>query len=109
MQLTKLQKLRFIQTKGNCFSVDDMLNRSCKKRAVPLNQLKYKILTPQIHFQTLTNDNRIQPVHYLVKHETLLASQKDGCYPVLADFGNDHFSFRIFDAKENILTRFFLF
>ena len=51
----------------------------------------------EFRLATLTDDNQIKLVHYLVKHETVLPSQKDDCHPILADLGNDQFSIRIKD------------
>ena len=42
------------------------------------------------------------PVHYLVKHETVLPSQKIDFHFVSADFGNDQFTICIIDKGENI-------
>ena len=53
----------------------------------------------------MTHANQIKFVHYLVKHETVLPSQKDDCNPNLADIGNHHFSFRMKDKRENIITK----
>ena len=46
-------------------------------------------MPPQFHFASLTHDNQIEHVHYLVKHQNVLPSQKDDCHPILADFGNN--------------------
>ena len=79
-----------------------MLNRYCTQRELQLNQLEHKCLHPQIHFATLTHDNHINPVNYLVRHENLLTSQKDDCYPSIADFKNDQLSILIFYKGEII-------
>ena len=65
-----------------------------------MNQLKHKQLPPQIHFAILTHDNQIKPVHCLVKLETVLPSQEDDCHPILANFGNEEFSFRITENEK---------
>ena len=70
-----------------------------------MNQLKNRELLPQFHFATLTHDNQIKPVLYLVKHETVLSAQKDDSRPILVDFGNDQFSIRNDDSGEKIIIK----
>ena len=76
-----------------------MLSSSFTQQERQLNELKDKQLPPQIHFATMTHDNQIKPVHCLVKHETVHPSQKDEYHTILADFVNDHFSFRNNDKR----------
>ena len=45
------------------------------------------------HVTTLIHHKQLKPVHHLVEHETVLPSQNDDYHPMLADFGNDEFSF----------------
>ena len=79
-----------------------MFRRSFTQNELQLHQLNNKQLPLQIYFATLTHDNQVKSVHYLVKHETILPSQKDYCRPILADFGNYQFSIGINDKGEDI-------
>ena len=54
---------------------------------------------------TPTDVNQIKPVHYLVKQETILPSQRDDCHPLLADFGIDQFSIRNNEKRENLKNK----
>ena len=105
MQLTKFQKLRNIYTKGKNLSVADMLSRSFTKEELQLNQLKHKQFPPQIEFAVMNQTNQIQPVQYLVKHETVQPSQRDDCHPILADFSNDQFSIRLRNKDEDVTVK----
>ena len=40
---------------------------------------------------------------FLVKHESLLPSQKDDCHPISAKFGDDPFFNRNIDTRERII------
>ena len=73
------------------FSVADLLSRSFFLEQLQLIELKQKQLPPQVLFATLTHDDQIkfEPVHCLVKQETVLTSLKDDCHSGLAHFGND--------------------
>ena len=73
-----------------------MLSRSFFQEELQLNHVKHKQLPPQVLFATLTFDDQIKskPVHYLVKHETVIPLLEDDCHPVLAHFGNDQFPIR---------------
>ena len=77
-----------------------MLNRSSTQKELQLNQLKHKQITRQNHSATLTHDKQIKPVDFLVKHETVLPSQKDDRHPILDDFENDQFSIRNNDNEK---------
>ena len=57
---------------------------------------KTQTITSASFFATLTQDDQIKlkPVHYLVKHETVLPSLEDDCHPGLAHFGKDQFAIR---------------
>ena len=104
-QLSNFQKLRIGHTKGKNFSVAVLLSLSLSQKNLLPNQLKHKNLPPQVHFATLTPDNQNNPVQSLVKQDTVIPSQKDDCQPILADFGNDLFSFRIEDTGNNITIK----
>ena len=102
MQLTKFSKLKIIHTPGKNLSVADLLSRSFTKAELQLNQLKHKHLPPQIDFALLQN-NTLEPVHYLIKHEEILPHQKHDSHPILADYGTDQFSIRINDKGNDII------
>ena len=80
-----------------------MFNCSVTQKELQLIQLKHKQLPQPILFATLTLDNQIKPVQYLVKPKTVLLSQKDDCHPVLAVFGKDQFSLCNNEKKEHII------
>ena len=81
-----------------------MLSRSFTKAELQLNQLKHKHLPPQIDF-ALLQDNTLEPVHYLIKHEENLPHQKHDSHPILADYGTDQFSIRINDKGNDIVVK----
>ena len=99
-QIAKFEKLRNKYKRGNYLSVADMLNRSSTQKELQRNQLEHKQLPPQIHSATLTHDKQIKPVHFLIKHETVLPSQEDDFHPILVDFEDDQFSIRINDKEK---------
>ena len=104
MQLTKFSKLKIIHTPGKNLSVADLLSRSFTKEELQINQLKHKHLPPHIDFTILQN-NKLQPVHYLIKHEEVLPHQKHDSHPILADYGTDQFSLRINDKGNDIIVK----
>ena len=53
-------------------------------------------MPPQIELAVLQN-NTLNPVHYLIKHEEVLLNRKHDSQPVLADYSTDQFSIRIND------------
>ena len=71
MQITKVSKLKRIHTPGKNLSVADLLSRSFTKEELQINQLKHKHLPPHIDFTILQN-NKLKPVHYLIKHNDLI-------------------------------------
>ena len=91
MQLTKLSKLKIIQTPEKNLSVADLLIRSFTKEELQINHLKHKHLSPQSGFSIL-QINTLKTVHYLNKHEENLPHQKHDSRPILADYGTDQFS-----------------
>ena len=105
MHFTKFQKLRLLQTGGQNLFLADLLGRSFTQKEPKLKELKHKQIPQQTHFATLTHDNQIKPVNYLIKHKTVLPPQKDHCYLILADFRNEQISILIRDKGENIITK----
>ena len=81
-----------------------MLSRTFTKEQLQIHQLRHKQLPPQIDF-SIMNDNRLKPVHYLVKHEEIKYNQKNDFHPILADYGDDQFSIRINNKGEDIHIR----
>ena len=71
-----------------------MLSSSFTKTEFHFTQLKHKQLPPQIGF-AISQNNRLKPVHYLIKHEEVLPHQKLDSHPILADYGTDQFSIRV--------------
>ena len=104
MQLTNFSKLEIIHTPGKNLSVTDLLSRSFTKEELQINQLKHKHLPPHIDFTILQN-NKLKPVHYLIKHEEVLPHQKHDSHPILADYGTDKFSLRINDKGNDIIVK----
>ena len=100
MQITNIQKLRIFYTKGKNFSLTNLLGCSFIRKQMQMIEIKQKQLPPQFRFAILIHDSEIKPVNCLVKHETVLASEKDDCHPFLADFGNDQFPYCIKDKGE---------
>ena len=81
-----------------------MLSRTFTKEQLQIHQLRHKQLPPQIDF-SIMKDNQLKPVHYLVKHEEIKYNQKNGCHPILADYGEDQFSIRINNKGEDIYIK----
>ena len=67
-----------------------MLSRTFTKEQLQIHQLRPKHLPPQIDFPIM-KDNKLKPVHYLVKHEEIEYNQKNDCHPILVDYGEDQF------------------
>ena len=74
------------------------------KEELQINQLKHKHLPPHIDFTILQN-NKLKPVHYLIKHEEVLPHQKHDSHPILADYGTNQFSLRINDKGNEIIVK----
>ena len=104
MHLTKFSKLKIIHTPGKNLSVADMLSRSFTKAELQINQLKHKLLPPRIDFAILQN-NRLKPVHYLIKQEEVRPHQKQNSHSILADYGTDQFSIRITEKGNDIVVK----
>ena len=64
--------------RGKTFS-GDMLSRSFTCRELLLNQFKQQHLPPEFQFATPTHDIQTKSENYMVKHETVLPSQKGDC------------------------------
>ena len=94
MQLTNFFQLNIFHTPGKILSVANMLSSSFTRTELQIIQLKHKQLPPQIGFAISLN-NRLKPVHYLIKHEEVLPHQKIDSHPIFADYGTDHFSIRV--------------
>ena len=75
MQLTKFSKLKIIHTPGKNLTVADMLSRTFTKEQLQIHQLRHTQLPPQINF-SIMKDDKLKPVHYLVKHEEIKYNQK---------------------------------
>ena len=104
MQLTKFSKLKIIHTPEKNLSVADLLSRSFTKEELQINQLNHKHIPPHIDFTILQN-NKLKPVHYLIKHEEVLPHQKHDSHPILADYGTDQFSLRKNDKGNDIIVK----
>ena len=76
MILTKFTHLKIIHTAGKNLSIADMLSRDFSSLTNSQCQIQHKTLPPQIEFSQLSSKNSITPVHYLVKHEEILPTQK---------------------------------
>ena len=83
-------------------SVADMLSRDFSTINNKTCQLQHKTLPPHIDFLQLKNDNILKPIHYLIKHEDVLPTQKHDSHLILADYGDDQFTLRIQD-KGNVV------
>ena len=59
-----------------------------------------KTLPPHIDFLQLKNI--LKPIHYLVKHEDVLPTQKNDSHLILADYGDDQFTLRIQDKRNTV-------
>ena len=101
MQPTKFSNLKIIHTPGKKLTVADMLSRTFTKEQLQIHQLRHKQLPPQIDV-SIMKDNQFKPVHYLVKHEKIKYNQKNDCHPILADYGEDQFSFQLNNKGEDI-------
>ena len=102
MLLTKFSNLQIIHTAGTNLTVADMLSRDFSTINTQTCQLQHKTLPPHIDFLQLKNNNILQPIHYLVKHEDVLPTQKNDSHLILADYGDDQFTLRIQD-KGNVV------
>ena len=57
-------------------TVADMLSRDFSTINNKTCQLQHKTFPPHIDFLQLKNDNILKPIHYLIKHEDVLPTQK---------------------------------
>ena len=78
-----------------------MLSRTSTKEQLQIHQLRHKQLPPRIDFPIM-KDDQVKPVQYLVKHEEIKDNQNNDCHPILADYDEDQFSFRINNKGEDI-------
>ena len=78
-----------------------MLSRTFTKERLQIHQLRHKQLPPQIDF-SIMKDNKLKPVHCLIKHEEVKYNRKNDCDPSLADYGEDQFSIRINNEGKDI-------
>ena len=78
-----------------------MLSRNFTKEQLQIHQLRHKQLPPQINFSIL-KDDQLKPIHNLVKHEDINYNQRNDCHPILADYGEDQFSIRMNNKREDI-------
>ena len=76
MLLTKVSNLQIIHTAGTNIPVSDMLSRGFSTINNKTCQLQQKTVPPHIDFLQLKKDNILKPIHYLVKHEDVLPTQK---------------------------------
>ena len=77
MQITNFQKHRNICTKRKKLFLTDMSISSSIQKELHLTHFDHKQFPLFIHFASLTHDNEIKPVKFLVRHETVLPSQLD--------------------------------
>ena len=92
-------------TEKTNFFLADLLGRCFTQGKRPFIQIINKQILLQNHFVRLTHYKQSKPEPFIVKHEFVLPSQKDGCYPILADFANDHISIRINDSGEKTIFK----
>ena len=76
MLLTKFSNLQIIHPAGTNLTVADMLSRDFSTINTKTCQLQHKTLPPHIDFLQLKHNNILKPIHYLVKHEDVLPTQK---------------------------------
>ena len=77
-----------------------MLSRTFTIEQLQRHQVRHKQLPPRNDF-SITKDNQLKPVYYLVKHEEIKYNKND-CHPILADYGEDQFSMHINNKGEDI-------
>ena len=66
-----------------------------------INLIAHKQLSPQIDFVILQN-NTLNTVHHLLKHEEVLPHQKDDSHLILSEYGIDQFSISINDKGKDM-------
>ena len=76
MLLTKFSNLQIIHTAVTNLTVADMLSEDFSTINAKTCQLQHKTLPPHIDFLQLKQYNILKPIHYLVKHEDVLPTQK---------------------------------
>ena len=76
MLLPKVSNLQIIHTAGTNLTVADMLSRDFSTINNKTCQLQHKTLPPHIDILQLKNNNFLKPIHYLIKHEDVLPTQK---------------------------------
>ena len=76
MLLAKFSNLQIIHTAGTNLTVADMLGRDFSNINNKTCQLQHKTFPPHIDFLQFKNYNILKQIHYLVKHEDVLPTQK---------------------------------
>ena len=70
-----------------------MLSRFFTKERLQIHQLPHKQLPPQINF-SIMKDDKLKPVHYLVKHEEIKYNQKMIAIQFLLTMEKTNFPFK---------------
>ena len=99
MLLTKFSNQQNIHTAGTNQTVVDMLDRDFSTITSKMCQLQHKTLLPHFELFQLKPNDILKLIHYLVKHEDVLSTQRNGSHPILVHSGEDHFTFRIQDES----------
>ena len=100
IQLSKVFNPKIIHSPGKKFSGADMKVDLLQKHQI--SELKHKQLPPHIDF---ANNNTLQPLHFLIKHEEVLPHQKHDSHPILADYCTDQFSIGMNDKSKDVITK----
>ena len=75
-----------------------MLSRDISDITNKMYQLQHKTPPRHLEFIELKPNNSSKQIHYLVKHEDVLCPHKKNySHPILVDYGDNQFTFRIQD------------
>ena len=76
MKLTKISNLQTVRRAGTNLTVADMLSRYNSQIRNKICHLQHKILPAHFDFIQLKPNISLKQIHYLVKHEDVLPTQK---------------------------------
>ena len=94
--------LQLVHTAGTTLTVADMLSRDFSQITNKRFQLQPKTLPSLIDLNQLKPNNSLKQIHYLVRHEDILPTQKNDSHLNLFDYGDDQFTLRIPDQGNTV-------
>ena len=76
-----------------------MLNRDFSTTKCKMCQLQHTTQLPHIEFIQLKPNDILKHIHYLVKREDVLSTQRNGSHPIHVHYSEDQFTYRVQDKN----------